>query len=53
MLTKTHACIKKLELEIKDLRREIQEIRKQLKNFAFSHDRFGPAKMKEEPYSPF
>lgn len=53
MLTKTHDRIEKLELEVKELQRELREIRKRLKDLAFSRDRFGPVKMKEEPCRPF
>lgn len=49
----TDKRIKKLELELKDHRQELQEIRERLKDLAFSRDRFGSVKMKEEPYNPF
>lgn len=52
-LIQSNKRIKKLELELKDLRRELQRIREQLKDLASSHDKFGPVKMKEEPYLPF
>ena len=52
-LIQSNKRIKKLELEVKDLRRELREIRERLEDLASSHDRFGPVKMKEEPYCPF